>query len=116
MPATRWAASFVEVDPSRAVQLVRPPRSRQAPHELAGRLLGAGLEDRRGEHGEALDGVFPERLVCEGHRRCDEWRALQHPQRLRRSVVEPGMVRPDRRGIKRGANSSLMVPLVPPKV
>ena len=48
------------------VQLCRPLRSQQAPHELAGRLLGSHLEDRRGEHVEALGWVFPERLVREG--------------------------------------------------
>jgi hypothetical protein len=30
------------------VLLCRPPGSQQAPHELAGRLLGLDLEDRRG--------------------------------------------------------------------
>jgi hypothetical protein len=38
------------------VQLCRPPRSQQTPHELTGRLLGSDLEDRRGKHVEALDG------------------------------------------------------------
>jgi hypothetical protein len=98
------------------VQLCRPPRSQQTPHELTGRLLGSDLEDRRGKHVEALDWIFPERLVCEGHRRRGGWEALRHPQSLRRPVAEPGLVRPNRRGIKRGANSGLMVPLVHPKV
>jgi hypothetical protein len=98
------------------VQRCRPPRSQQALHELTGRLLGSDFEDRSGKHGEALDWIFPNDSSAKAIGGVVGGRPCSIPQSRRRPVVEPGLVRPNRRGIKRGANSGRMVPLVHPKV
>lgn len=70
------------------VQLARPPRSQQAPHQLPGWLLGLVLQDCRCEDVKTLRRVFAERFVGKGHPRRGRWLTLQHRQRLRGAAVE----------------------------